>query len=416
LEKISLNNSVQDPTYLNEKICRELFAAAGVPVPRADHAVVELNARKLGLYVLTEGFNKQFLRRHFKNAEGNLYDGGFLRDVDQELALSSGNGPKDHSDLQALVEAASDPVSSNRWARLERVLDVDRFISMLAMEILQCHWDGYAMNMNNYRVYHDPDSNKMVFIPHGLDQMFGVQRALPSMSILPPMRGLVARSVLQNPEGRRRYLERISQLLTNVLKVEVINRRVNQLAAEIRPFIAERNSQAARNHDQQVADLCGRIAQRAESVQMQLAMPSRELKFDAHGTARLTDWNSKADFGKPSFTQKAELDGKLALRISAVQGSSVGSWRTKVFLENGRYRLEGKVKTQGVLIDPGDRRGGAGLRVGTRRQLVSGTSDWKDLSVDFALPEAGEVELSCEVRAAKGEAWFDTASLRLVRE
>jgi hypothetical protein len=31
--KISLNNSVQDPSYLSEAISRELFEAAGVPVP-----------------------------------------------------------------------------------------------------------------------------------------------------------------------------------------------------------------------------------------------------------------------------------------------------------------------------------------------------------------------------------------------
>src|SRR6266542_3614467 len=43
LDKISLNNSVQDPSYLSEKICREMFEAAGVPVPRAGHATVELN-------------------------------------------------------------------------------------------------------------------------------------------------------------------------------------------------------------------------------------------------------------------------------------------------------------------------------------------------------------------------------------
>src|SRR6185503_12061269 len=52
LDKISLNNSVQDSSYLNEKICREMFEAAGVPVPRSDHATVELNGRALGLYVL----------------------------------------------------------------------------------------------------------------------------------------------------------------------------------------------------------------------------------------------------------------------------------------------------------------------------------------------------------------------------
>ncbi len=417
LEKISLNNSVQDPTYLNEKICREMFAAAGVPVPWADHAMVELNGRKLGLYVLTEGFNKQFLKRHFKNSQGNLYDGGFLTDVTEELALNSGSDPKGHSDLKALVEAAIDPVSSNRWARLEQVLDMDRFISMLSMEILQCHWDGYALNRNNYWVYHDPDSNKMVFMPHGLDQMFGVERSSPSMPILPRMQGLVAQSVLQTPDGRRRYMERTSQLLTNVLRVEAITNRVKQLAARIRPLLAERGAPEARFHDQHVAKFCERIAQRAEYVQNQLAMPSPEVRFDATGTVKLTGWKFKADFGKPGFAQNASIDGRTALRISAEQGSSVGSWRTKVLLESGRYRLEGKVKTQGVLVDPGDRRGGAGFRAGSRRQTIAGTTDWTNLGLDFAVQDGlGEIELSCDLRAAKGQAWFETDSLRLVRK
>src|SRR5688572_3184624 len=35
LKKIHLNNSVQDSSYLHEKISREIFDAAGVPAPRA---------------------------------------------------------------------------------------------------------------------------------------------------------------------------------------------------------------------------------------------------------------------------------------------------------------------------------------------------------------------------------------------
>jgi hypothetical protein len=106
LKKISLNNSVQDPSFLTEKICRELFEAAGVPVPRAAHAQVGLNGRDLGLYVLVEGFNKQFLKRYFKNTSGNLYDGGFVKEITDDLAINSGDNPKDRSRLDALAEAA----------------------------------------------------------------------------------------------------------------------------------------------------------------------------------------------------------------------------------------------------------------------------------------------------------------------
>ena len=201
-----------------------------------------------------------------------------------------------------------------------------------------------------------------------------------------------------------------------MLKVEIITNRVNQLAAEIRPLLAERNSSAGQFHDDLVADFCERIAQRVTSVQRPNGDPKPGIKVRRQWNSE-TGWlELQSRFRSASLTRKPEADGKLALRISAEQGSSVGSWRTKVFLENGRYRLEGKVKTRDVLIDPGDRRGGAGFRVGARRQLVSGTSDWKDLNLDFVVPEAGEVELLCEVRAAKGEAWFDADSLRLMRK
>ncbi len=74
LKKLHLNNSVQDSSYLSETLCREMFEAAGVPAPRAGHAVVALNDRQLGMYVLVEGVNKQFLKRFFPETSGNVYD------------------------------------------------------------------------------------------------------------------------------------------------------------------------------------------------------------------------------------------------------------------------------------------------------------------------------------------------------
>src|SRR5687768_8699655 len=111
LEKMHLNNSVQDPAYMTELICGELFMAAGVPAARTTHARVELNGRDLGLYVLKEGFDKVFLKKHGRNPKGNLYDGGFIREITDPLERDSGDSAKDHSDLKALAAAAqiSDP-------------------------------------------------------------------------------------------------------------------------------------------------------------------------------------------------------------------------------------------------------------------------------------------------------------------
>jgi len=235
--KLSLNNSVQDPTFLCEALCREMYEAAGVPVPRVDFATVLINGVDKGLYVLAEGYNKDFLRRYFRNVEGNLYDGGFVRDIHPDMQVNSGDFREDRSDLEGLLAASAVPKAPERWVRLGQVLDLDRFITLLALEVLMCHWDGYALNRNNYRLFHDRETDRMIFMPHGLDQMFDWPpgRFPADGPILPPMRGVVAQAVISTPQGRTRFLERLGTLCTNQFNERTITHRVQELARRIAP-------------------------------------------------------------------------------------------------------------------------------------------------------------------------------------
>ena len=77
------------PQLLSELICGEMFRAAGVPASRCAHAIVTINGKPKGLYYLKEGYDIAFLKRHFGTKNGNFYDGGFLRDIDQPLQIIS---------------------------------------------------------------------------------------------------------------------------------------------------------------------------------------------------------------------------------------------------------------------------------------------------------------------------------------
>ncbi|MBI3416568.1 MAG: CotH kinase family protein [Verrucomicrobia bacterium] len=412
--KISLNNSVQDSSFLCEAISRELFDAAGVPVPRAEHATVVINGRDLGLYVLLEGYNKDFLRRYFKNVKGNLYDGGFCQDIDSRLNTNSGDAPDDRSDLRRLAGAAREPDAAKRWNRLNEVLDVERFISLLAMEIMTCHWDGYAMNRNNYRVFHDLETDRMIFMPHGMDQMFGTFRSNPQSTIHPGMNGLVAEAVISTPQGRQRYLERIATLRTNVFDEAVLIKRVHQLSAWIRPTLAAYGPEVAREHDNQVADLCARITERAQSIAEQLSGPKQTLRFDDNGEAELTNWKPRGSQNGPptSELRRVETAGQKLLHIGGDRRSGSPSWRTRVLLEPGRYQVAGRARTSGA--GPG----AVCLRIsGSRPRATSAEgSDWVSIKFGFDIREPRtEVELVCEFRSQQGEAWFDADSLRLLR-
>lgn len=236
LDKFHLNNSVQDPTYMCEKLSSEIFLAAGIPTPRATHARVYLNGRDLGMYVLKEGFDKTFLRQHFKDEDGNLYDGGrTAEDVTDALEKDSGDGPDDHSDLKELVEAGREPDFEKRYQHLDKVLDIDKFLTFIAIEAMLWHWDGYMMHKSNYRLYKDPTSGKFVFLPHGMDQMF----FNPQGPILPHQEGFVAKALLEIPRGREAYLKRFKEVFNNHYHADKLNKKVHHLRNILGPDLSE---------------------------------------------------------------------------------------------------------------------------------------------------------------------------------
>jgi spore coat protein CotH len=274
LDKLHLNNSVQDASYLCEILCSELFLAADVPTARATHAIVELQGKKRGLYVLKEGYDEAFLKRQFGSAKGNLYDGGFLTDIDTPIKKSSGKDEQDHSDLQALAAACKERDRAQRLARIEKVLDLDRFISMMAVEVMTWHWDGYGMKANNYRIYHDPKSEKLVFIPHGMDQMFEE----PHGGIAPPMGGVVAHALFEIPEMRKRYYRRLGELSAKNFAAEKMLRRIDEIHERLRPAAEEVGSGFARRHGRQVEELKNRVRERAEFVEKQIKAKLESIK------------------------------------------------------------------------------------------------------------------------------------------
>jgi spore coat protein H len=416
--KLSLNNSVQDPSFVSEALAREIFVEAGVPAPRADHATVLINGRDLGLYVLTEGWGKPFLRRFFPKVDGNLYDGGFVQDLDSDLEITSGDDGEGRQELRALMEAARDPDSAERWKRLSALLDVDRFATLLAVEVMLCHWDGYGLNRNNYRVFHDRAAERLVFMPHGLDQLFGVDGRMATTSqIEPPMQGQVARGFVATPAGHRLYLQRIAQLRTNVFLEEKLTSRVRELSQRIRPTLAAYDPGLATEHDEHIEDLCQRICQRVQSIAEQLDRPREPMIFPPDGTLRLTRWRARPAPQRPEPPpqfEQAEVDGTKVLRIQTSPAGGAGSWRVRVPLGPGHYRFEGRVRGEGS-----QEKSLACLRIsGTKvRYLPVPDGEWTPLAFDFHIEdELADIELICEFQSQSGTAAFDEASLRLVRE
>jgi hypothetical protein len=223
----------------------------------------------VGLYVVAQALNRDFLTDFFRKTKGNFYEGNH-HDVTEKLDRDSGSGPKDQADLKKLVEAAREVHPGERLRKLGAVLDLDRFLAFLACEVFTGHRTGYALARDHYRVYHDPTSDRLVFMPEALDALFGGAKD----PLVPECHGLVARAVLDSPEGQRLYRAQMATLLASVFKADALQHRLNEWAGRIRPALA-RDANETRAFEAGVAHLRETVALRAKFLEDELKKPPK---------------------------------------------------------------------------------------------------------------------------------------------
>ena len=259
IERMTLNNSIQDYSMVNTCLSYRVFAAAGNPAPRCNFATVSVNGKELGLYVHVEEIKPPFLARHFESAEGNLYEGtvsDFTPDYRGTFEKKTNEDEADWSDVDAVVAALQDPSDAGLDA-LSEVVDLDRFLSFWATEVLVGHWDGYAGNRNNYHLYREPDG-PFVFIPWGVDDTFHLKDdPNPFDNISDPPPSVLALTAipnrLYNHSGwRTRYARRLKEVLDAVWDEAKLLAAVDQMAAIVQQHALPEARQAAAKDTERV--------------------------------------------------------------------------------------------------------------------------------------------------------------------
>lgn len=239
VERLTLNNCVQDPAYLRQCLAYEVFARAGVPAPRCAFGLVRVNGGPPRVYANIEPVKKRFLRRHFDSDEGLLYEGtlsdfrpGWMATFEQKTQEDAPT----QAPLEAVVAALDAPDDELAQA-LDAVIDLDGFFTFWAVEVLVGHWDGYASNTNNYYVYAAPhDDGRLHFIPWGTDGAFPTGEQDAGVAVARTT-GALARRLFMVPETRARFAERLGALLDSAWDPAWLQGEIDRMDAIVRPHL-----------------------------------------------------------------------------------------------------------------------------------------------------------------------------------
>ena len=73
LDKLSLNNIIQDNTYLKDYLTYQMMGYFGVDAPLCSYVYLTVNGEDWGLYLAVEGVEESFLERNYGSDYGELY-------------------------------------------------------------------------------------------------------------------------------------------------------------------------------------------------------------------------------------------------------------------------------------------------------------------------------------------------------
>lgn len=249
LKRMTLNNNRQDISRLNTCLAYDVMRKAGVPSPRCNYAHVTVNGESLGVYSHVDSMKKPFLRQHFTDDEGTLYEGqladfrtGWTGNLENKTVDDAGPGPEIFAIVTALETAADEEIVS----ALAPLIDLDAFVTFWAAEILVSHWDGFAGDLNNYYVYSDPTSGKLHFLPWGPDATFSGNVDLFGGNQVPQSvmaQSQLTRRLYADPSVRGQYVTELERQLDEAWDETALLAEVDTRRALIAPYVLPANAE-----------------------------------------------------------------------------------------------------------------------------------------------------------------------------
>jgi hypothetical protein len=283
-KNIVLDNLTTDASLLRERLAFLVFEAMGIQSPRNSFARLTVNGEYWGVYAIVEPVSKPFLKSRLGEESGYLFDYEWREYYDfrwkgdnpdeyvpQPFEPETNESKDDVPDgLVAFIEAINTAPDAGYAAAMNARIDVDRFLTHVAVENALAEGDGIVgdQGMNNFYLYEYGQRNRFVFIPWDKDNTFRAGN-------WPLYRNLednvLTRRLTADPAKRKVYVDAVVRTVQSYLNPTWLTPRLETAYQQIRSAALADARKPFTNgqFEEAVAGVRGVIAAREHDVNAQ---------------------------------------------------------------------------------------------------------------------------------------------------
>ena len=232
LKKLNLNTDFDGPTLpiMRDHLSYGAWRELGVAASRTSFSRVSVNGEDLGVYVLVEQVDGDFIERGFEPPYGDLYK------PEQQTGSLEYRGPNiddypdighkwpDESDHAALLHAI-EVLNSGTMSELGEVFDVEGVLTYMAGNVVLGSGDYYPSTGHNYYLYEETPG-RFTMLPWDMN---GSQEPFHP-DVCGPMAGLLSRRLLEDPANMDLYFALLAEFLQTAGSKEFLTARLDSAA------------------------------------------------------------------------------------------------------------------------------------------------------------------------------------------
>lgn len=301
LDKLSLDASFQDNSYMKTSLVYDMMRYMEVPAPLCSYVWVTVNGEDWGLFLAVEEPEEGFARRNFGSRYGQLYKPDYrsLNDENADVALQyvddnpasydnifrNAKFEVSYRDQERLIEAIR---ILNQEEELEQAVNVDEVLRYFTVQVFVMNWDSYiGYTGHNYFLYEE--DGKISILPWDYNLAFGTYalgmtnplrnpEILINYPVCTPAEGSVMtnrplyHNLMKQDEYFNRYLEYFDKLISEYFESSYFQNWIEDTFQLIASYVEKDPTAFCSFEDYCLAvdtlkQVCGL---RAESVRLQL--------------------------------------------------------------------------------------------------------------------------------------------------